>query len=131
MARLTNLGVLLGAASLLFAANALAGGFSQPSSPPSGDDVVLCCQSATLPESPPSTTDFTGVFLFKGCKGIDPGADAFNSCNDGLFVNCAETPAACVNSSSGVSSSGKGGRKDCICGVNLNISLLINLNLSN
>lgn len=126
MVRLTKLAILLGAASLMVAANALAGGYGQsPSTPSVGDDVVLCCQGAALPQSPPSTSDFTGVFLFKDCKAIDPGADAFNACNDGLFVNCAETPAACENSTD----KGSWGRKDCICGVNLNLSLLINLNL--
>lgn len=121
MVRLTNVGLLLAVILVFGGANAFADGLFGGHSETGGDDPVLCCQEASLPTVPPTTTDFTGVFIFKGCKAIDPGPAAFNRC-DGLVVNCAETPAACVSDS-------KLGGKDCLCGINLNLSLLINVNV--
>ncbi len=85
-----------------------------------GDDPVLCCQDASLrPTTTPVAGGGSGIFIFKGCQAIDAGPTAFNRC-DGLVINCAETPAACVPDP-------KLGGKDCICGVNLNLDVLLNL----
>lgn len=123
MVRLSSVGLLMAVVLLFGGASAFAGGLF-PSGEGGGDDPVLCCGEAMLPTTPPTTTDFTGVFIFKDCKAIDPGPDAFNRCK-GLVVNCAETPAACVSDSN----SDDGG-KDCLCGINLNLSLLLNINIT-
>ena len=125
MRQLNGFKLMIGAGVMLLAASAArANGYPAPSTtPPAGDDVVLCCSAISVPTTAPTAADPNGVFLFNGCTAIDPGAYAFNKCS-GVVVNCAETPAACVPSTS------VSGAKDCLCGVNLNISLLLNVNLT-